>query len=80
MVVVESKRDQRVLDWLVEQVGHEGVADACSKLAGARRAYPSNVAKALGLKPPQQLAVAARTDAKAHLEEIARLLGVRPCT
>ncbi len=80
MVVVESKRDQRVLDWLVEQVGHEGVAEACAKLAGARRAYPSNIAKVLGLEPPQRLAVAARTDAAAHLEEIARLLGVRSCT
>lgn len=80
MVVVESNRDQRVLDWLVEQVGHEGVAEACSKLAGARRAYPSNIAKALGLVPPQRLAVASRVDAKVHLEEIARLLGVQPCT
>jgi hypothetical protein len=80
MVVVESKRDQRVLDWLVEQVGHQGVAEACAKLPGARRAYPSNIAKALGLKPPQQLAVAAKDDAKVHLEEIARLLGVRSCT
>ncbi|PZO07981.1 MAG: cryptic plasmid protein A [Lysobacteraceae bacterium] len=79
MILVESKRDQRVLDWLVEQVGHEGVAEACSKLAGARRAYPSNIAKVLGLEPPQRLAVAARSDAAFHLAEIARILGVRLC-
>lgn len=80
MVVVESKRDQRLRDWLVEQVGHEGIVEACAKLAGARRTYPSNVAKVFGLVPPQRLAVAARADASAHLEEIARQLGVRSCT
>lgn len=80
MVVVETKRDQRVLDWLLEQVGHEGVAEGCSKLAGGRRAYPSNIAKALGLVPPKRLALATKADAAVHLEEIARLLGVRKCT
>jgi hypothetical protein len=80
MVVVESKRDQRVLDGVVERVGHEGVAQACSKLAGGRNADPSNVAKVLGVMPPHALAVASRAHATAHLHEIARLLGVRPCT
>ena len=80
MVVGESKRDQRALDRLVEKVGHEGVAEACAKLAGARRIYPSNIAKVLRLMPPQKLAVAARADASAHLEEIARPLEVRSCT
>ncbi len=80
MVVVETKRDQRVPDWLLEQVGHESVAEGCSKLAGARRACPSNIAKALGLVPPKRLALATKADAVVLLEEIARLLGVRQCT
>jgi hypothetical protein len=74
-----SNRDQRVLDWLVEKVGHEAVAEACAKLTGARRAYPSNFAEVLGLVPPQRLAVAARADAMAHLMRIARLLGGPSC-
>lgn len=80
MVVVESKREQCVLNLLVEQVGHEGVAEACAKLAGERRTYPSNVTKVSELVPPQRLAVAARADASTHLEEIADLLRVRSCT
>lgn len=76
-LIVESKRDQRVLDWLVSQVGEEAVANACKHLAGARRAYPSNLAKVLGLRPPADLALASREDVQRHLEAIARLLDVR---
>ena len=50
-VVVLSKRDERVLAWLIAQVGEDGITEACSRLMGARRSYPSNIAKALGLKP-----------------------------
>jgi hypothetical protein len=79
-VVIESKRDERVLAWLVAQVGEQGVADACVRLAGGRKAYPSNIAKALGLTPPKNLSVASRADALRHLEAIASLLGVSRCT
>lgn len=51
-LIVESTRDQRVLDWLVRQVGQEAIANACMQLAGARRAYVSNIAKVLKLCPP----------------------------
>lgn len=77
MLVIESKRDQRVLDWLVGEVGHEAVAEAASQLAGSRRAYPSNVAKALGLTPPDRLKLATPADTAAHLEEIRRLLSAQ---
>jgi len=80
MVVVGSKRDQRVRDWLVGQVGHEGAIEACANLAGARPTNPSNVSKVLGLVPLQRLAVAAKVDASAHLEGLARVLGMRSCT
>ena len=76
-LVIESKRDQRVLEWLIAQVGIEAVAEACGRLAGMRRAYPSNVAKVLGLSPPTELALASREDAQRHLDAIARILGRR---
>lgn len=76
-LIVESKRDRRVLDWMVAQVGYEAVAEACGQLVGMRRAYPSNVAKVLGLKPPKELALSSREDAKHHLDAITRVLGAR---
>jgi len=77
MNVVEWKRAQRASNWLAEQVGHEGVGEACVKLADARRASPSNVEKVSGLVPPQRFAVATETDVSSHLAEIARILGGR---
>mgnify|MGYP003463629218 FL=1 len=73
-VVVLSKRDERVLAWLIAQVGEDGITEACSRLMGARRSYPSNIAKALGLKPPKSLAQASDSDAQRHLDAIASLL------
>lgn len=77
MIVIETKRDRRVLDWLIAQAGEAAVATACAQVAGARRAYPSNVARVLGLRPPRELATAADEDARRHIEAIATLLGVR---
>lgn len=74
-LVIESKRDQRVLDWLVLQVGEQAVANACKQLVGARRAYVSNVAKVLNLVPPTDLAFASSDDVQRHLDAIHRLLG-----
>ena len=74
-LIVESKRDQRVLDWLVSQVGEESIANACMQLPGARKLYVSNIAKVLGLSPPADLAVASREEAQRHLEVIHRMLG-----
>ena len=76
--VVESKRDQRTLAWLIAQVGESEVAAACGRLVGARRAYPSNVAKVLGLVPPASLANTTSEDAKAHLQAIRQLLERAP--
>lgn len=74
--IVETKRDQRVLDWMASQVGHQAIADACVKLAGARRAFPSNLAKLLGLSPPKELALASPEDVEAHLRTIRQILGL----
>jgi len=79
-VIVESSRDQRVLAWSIEQVGEDAVADACCQLVGNRRRYVSNVAKALGLKPPAQLALASEEDARQHIETLFHILQRRKCT
>lgn len=55
-VLIESRRDERVLQWLIAQAGPDDVATAVSQLAGARRPYLSNVCKLLGLVPPAELA------------------------
>ena len=75
-IIVESNRDQRVLDWLVAQVGEEAVANACNGLAGSQRPYPSNIAKLLRLSPPANLALSSREEAQQHLASIRRLLGI----
>lgn len=76
-VLVTSPRDQRVLDWLVSQVGCEAVAAACHDLAGHRRPYVSNIAKALGLTPPSVLALTPSDVAREHLAKIRALLSGR---
>lgn len=75
-IVTDSERDRLVLRWLVEQAGEAAVASACLQLAGRRRAFPSNVAKQLGLKPPKAFALASRETAATHMAAIAKLLGV----
>lgn len=69
-VLILSDRDRRVLAWLLSHVGPEQVAVAAASLAGARKPFVSNVAKALGLKPPADLAQAERGAAQARLAEL----------
>lgn len=73
-VLVTSLRDQRVLEWLVSQVGCDAVEAACSLLPGRRRPYVSNLAKALGLTPPSDLALASPDFARQYLTEFRALL------
>ncbi len=68
-VLVASARDQRVLDWLVSQVGREAVEGACTRLAGRRRPYVSNIAKELGVIPPDNLTLTPRAIARQRLAE-----------
>jgi hypothetical protein len=76
-VSVESKRDARVLAWLIGQVGEQAVAEACRRLAGDRRPYVSNIAKTLGLTPPPSLALASDESVREHLDRIRSILGGR---
>ena len=59
-VLVENERDRLSLEWLRGQVSDQAIAEACGRLAGARRPYVSNVAKALGMKLPDNLALTPR--------------------
>jgi hypothetical protein len=73
-VLVTSERDQRVLDWLVSQVGVAAVETACTLIPGSRRAYVSNLAKVLGLSPPSDLALSPPDVTRQHLANFRRLL------
>lgn len=73
-VLVETARDQRVLDWLLQEAGPEAVADAVHRLAGHRRPYVSNIAKSLGLTPPEDLKLTPSAEAQRHLERCLAVL------
>ena len=49
-MIVQNERDERTAAWLIEQVGAEALAEAETRLQGARKPYPSNLAKVLGLE------------------------------
>ena len=65
-----NARDERAIAWMIEQVGFVAVEEACSRLAGRRLLYPSNLGKVLGLTIPDSLA---STPASAALERIREL-------
>ena len=73
-VILETERDRRTLAWLVQQVGEPALERACSRLAGRRKCYPSNLAKCLGLVPPESLARPSPEQVQAYLKDIRGLL------
>lgn len=73
-VVIQSARDQRVLNWLVSQVGAEAVAAACHQLRGQRRPYVSNLARVLRLSPPDELVLTPLNEAKIRLAQCKSIL------
>jgi len=73
-VLVQSARDRRVLDWIISQVGHQAIEEACCSFAGRRRPYPSNIAKVLGLSPPSSLEITPPDEALRHIADLKRLL------
>lgn len=77
-VIVTSERDQRVLDWLILQVGRDAVEAACGFIAGRHRPYVSNVAKALGLTPPSDLALTPPDIARQYFSEFSAVLRRKP--
>lgn len=69
-MIAENERDKRTAAWLIEQFGAEAVAEAETRLAGARKPYPSNIAKILGAALPQSLK---RTENAAAREKLAAM-------
>ena len=69
-VLVLNARDKRAIAWMIEQVGFVAVQEACGRLAGRRRLYPTNLAKVLGLTIPDSVVI---TPASAALEQIREL-------
>jgi hypothetical protein len=73
-VILETERDRRTLAWLVQQVGEPALERACATLPGRRKCYPSNLAKCLGLVPPESLARPSSEQVQAYLKDIRGLL------
>ena len=73
-VILETERDRRTLAWLIQQVGEPALERACSRLAGRRKCYPSNLAKCLGLVPPDSLARPSSEQVQAYLNDMRALL------
>jgi hypothetical protein len=69
-MIAENERDKRTAAWLIEQFGAEAVAEAETRLAGARKPYPSNIAKVLGATLPEALK---RTENAAAREKLAAM-------
>lgn len=73
-IILDSDRDRRTLEWLITQVGEDAINEACLQLAGTRKPYVSNIAKVLGLVPPDTLLGPSRAEARLRLVAVKNLL------
>jgi hypothetical protein len=73
-VLVLNARDERAIAWLIDQAGFDAVQQACGKIAGNRKFYPTNLAKALGLSIPQSVIVAPCSVARERIRDLLTLL------
>lgn len=73
-MIIENDRDKRTAAWLMEVYGAEVITDAEKRLAGARKAYPSNIAKVLGVDLPESLKRTGKVAARQKLAELRRML------
>lgn len=73
-MIIQNDRDRRTAAWLIEQFGAEAVAEAETRLKGARRPYPSNLAKVLGVTLPEALERTENAAARQKLAELRRML------
>jgi hypothetical protein len=71
--IVENDRDRRGLAWIRTQVDDAAITAACVGLPGNRRAYVTNIARALGLVLPAETARTPREAALTHLARIKAL-------
>ena len=73
-MIVENERDRRTATWLIETYGAEAVAEAETRIAGARKPYPGNIAKVLGATLPETLKRTENAAARQKLAELRRML------
>lgn len=76
-MIVQNERDERTAAWLIEQVGAEALAEAETRLQGARKPYPSNLAKVLGLTLPDSLKRTENAAARQKLTELKNIIEKR---
>jgi hypothetical protein len=76
-MIIDNERDERTAAWLIEQYGAEAIAQAESQLAGARKPYPSNIAKILGAELPESLKRTEKAAAREKLAELRLMLKVK---
>lgn len=73
-VLVLNARDERAISWLIDQAGLDAVQQACGRIAGNRKLYPSNLAKILGLSIPQSVINTPVSLARERIRELRALL------
>lgn len=74
-VLVLNDQDERAVAWLIDQVGYRAVEEACCRLAGRRRPYPSNISKALGVSLPESVVLTPSENALAKIEGLRTRFG-----
>ncbi len=73
-MIIENERDERTAAWLIETYGAEAVAEAEARISGARKPYPSNIAKVLGVTIPESLKRTENAAARQKLAELRQML------
>lgn len=73
-MIIANERDERTAAWLIEQYGIEAVERAKTQLVGARKPYPSNIAKILGATLPENLQYTSRETARANISALKKFL------
>lgn len=76
-MIAENERDKRTAAWLIENFGAEAVAEAETRLTGARKPYPSNIAKVLGATLPESLKRTESTAARQKLASMKAILATK---
>lgn len=66
-VIISNDRDRRTFAWLKSHVGETAIVAAVEQLAGNRKPYLSNIAKALAVDLPKDLMATDRETALKHL-------------
>lgn len=72
--LLTNTRAVREWQWIVSQVGEEQARAAIARIPGKRRPYPLNIARALGLRLPPELAVAPPDHVRQRIKALRELL------